>query len=144
MPISNCTILTDGITLTASVVMKKWHTKKHEKRRVLLANSEARIDLLRGKAGLGGGSKVKGKEKETIEDITGGTRLLIGSGGHINFFEDLEQVRYPITLLISTYLFNILFVRTRSSDLQSPRSPTLSKQKRVSIWLHQLQRSTTH
>jgi hypothetical protein len=56
------------------------------------------------KAGLGGGSKVKGKEKETIEDITGGTGLLIGSGGHINFFEDLEQVRYPITLLISTYL----------------------------------------
>jgi hypothetical protein len=72
--------------------------------RVLLADSEARIDLLRGKAGLGGGPKVKGKEKETIEDITGGTALLTGSGGHINFFEDLEQVRYPITLLISAYL----------------------------------------
>src|ERR1700733_15613569 len=71
-----------------------------EEGRVLLADSEARIDLLRGKAGLGGGSKVKGKEKETIKEIIGGTGLLTGSGGHINFFEDLEQVRYPITLLI--------------------------------------------
>ncbi|KIM75277.1 hypothetical protein PILCRDRAFT_13695, partial [Piloderma croceum F 1598] len=64
-----------------------------EEGRVLLADSEARIDLLRGKAGLGGGSKVKGKEKEkeTIADVTGRTGLLTGSGGHINFFEDLEQ-----------------------------------------------------
>jgi hypothetical protein len=67
--------------------------------RVLLADSEARIDLLRGKAGLGGGkNKGKGKEKETIEDIIGAdgnVGSLVGSGGHINFFEDLEQVRYP-------------------------------------------------
>lgn len=62
-----------------------------EEGRVLLADSEARIDFLRERSGLGKAGK--GKQKESIEDITGGVGLLAsGSGGHINFFEDLEQV----------------------------------------------------
>lgn len=70
-----------------------------EEGRVLLADSEARIDLLRGKVGLGGAGKGKGKKKESNEDIIGvgtGAGSLIGSGGHINFFEDLEQVGFSV------------------------------------------------
>ena len=69
-----------------------------EEGRVLLADSEARIDLLRGKAG--SGSKGKGKKKESVEDITGEAGPLTGGGGHINFFEDLEHVSIPLSALI--------------------------------------------
>ena len=89
-----------------------------EEGRVLLADSEARIDLLRGKAGLGAGGKGKGKEKEkeSVESITGGVGLLTGNGGHINFFEDLEQVRpfigipcfyLPTTLVCNSPIYKV-------------------------------------
>lgn len=67
--------------------------------RIALADSEARIELLRERSGLNkaksnGKGKGKGKEEETVESITGGAmRQLTGSGGHINFFEGLENVR---------------------------------------------------
>ena len=52
---------------------RKTSTKStKEEGRVLLADSEVRIDLLRGKARLGGGSKGKGMKKEIVEHITGG------------------------------------------------------------------------
>jgi hypothetical protein len=78
-----------------------------EEGRVLLADSEARIDLLRGKAGLGREGKLKGKEKEGIEDITGGVGLSVGSGGHINLFEDLEQVGYCLYSSLLHYTYRI-------------------------------------
>lgn len=63
----------------------------------MLADSEARIDLLRERSGLGRERKRNGKEKEKygVEDTTGGVNVgtsLTGQGGHINFFEDLEHV----------------------------------------------------
>ncbi|KAF7979704.1 hypothetical protein HWV62_41042 [Athelia sp. TMB] len=65
-----------------------------EEGRVLLADSEARIDLLRSRNGLGASGKKKGKDKEVIEDIlstSAGPTSLLGQRGHINLFEDLEQ-----------------------------------------------------
>lgn len=64
-----------------------------EEGRVTLADSEARIELLRKRNGLSraGKGKGKGKEKDSVEDITGGV-VLASSSGHINFFEDLEHV----------------------------------------------------
>lgn len=69
-----------------------------EEGRVALADSEARIELLRERSGLSRGGKGKGegkgkgkeKEKADIEGLTGGVMLM--NGGHINFFEDLEHV----------------------------------------------------
>jgi len=104
-----------------------------EEGRVLLADSEARIDLLRGKAGLGSGPKGKGKQKETIEDITGGAGLSKGSGGHINFFEDLEQVRYSNPSLISVSLptFYQKFSIPRSTN--SKKSEPVETEKGVPL-----------
>ena len=62
--------------------------------RIALADAEARLVLLRDRAGISG----KGKEK--VEGPAGagpgpvGTG--IGSGRHINLFEDLEQVRVAV------------------------------------------------
>lgn len=63
--------------------------------RIALADAEARLALLRERAGI----DEKGKEKANEVDGSanagvgpaGGTG--IGSGKHINLFEDLEQVR---------------------------------------------------
>jgi hypothetical protein len=109
-----------------------------EEGRVLLADSEARIDLLRGKAGLGAGGKGKGKEKEkeSVESITGGVGLLTGSGGHINFFEDLEQVRSFIASLAVTLLTNNSSLQF--PDPQSPKSRTQLKRRRAYPSLHRL------
>lgn len=59
--------------------------------RIALADAEARLSLLRERAGIGG----KGKEKAYEENgsASAGSGAGIGSGKHINFFEDLEQVR---------------------------------------------------
>lgn len=64
-----------------------------EEGRVALADSEARINLLRERSGTGIGIK-KGKAKGTDDDdLPQGNGGLVGNGGHINFFEDIEQVR---------------------------------------------------
>lgn len=61
--------------------------------RVVLADAEARLDLLRERAGLGKG---KGKKKEddmkVIEDAKASIIARDSNQGHINLFEDLEQV----------------------------------------------------
>ncbi|THV06963.1 hypothetical protein K435DRAFT_710690 [Dendrothele bispora CBS 962.96] len=75
-----------------------------EEGRMLLADSEARIDLLRDRVGLTAGSNKKSKkrleeEKElrqlasSTEEATSAstTAKLTTKDGHINFFEDLEQ-----------------------------------------------------
>lgn len=68
-----------------------------EEGRVALADSEARIDLLRERSGVAAKKgKGKDKSKDVDEDVPtraeGGSGLA-GNGGHINFFEDLEHVR---------------------------------------------------
>lgn len=68
-----------------------------------LADGEARLELLRQRAGL---DKSKGKEKRrregTVEEIERvrkeisereGKAIGFGGGGHINFFEEMEKVR---------------------------------------------------
>lgn len=59
--------------------------------RIALADAEARLVVLRERAGIGG----KGKEK--ADEVEGPASAApepgIGSGKHINLFEDLEQVR---------------------------------------------------
>ncbi|KIJ58763.1 hypothetical protein HYDPIDRAFT_99381 [Hydnomerulius pinastri MD-312] len=63
--------------------------------RIVLADAEARIGLLRERAGLGTSGKGKGKAKEEddMAALNAGSAAGtgIGSGKHINFFEDLEQ-----------------------------------------------------
>jgi len=60
--------------------------------RVVLADAEARLDVLRDRAGLGKG---KGKKKEddlkAIEDAKVAIASSSSNQGHINLFEDLEQ-----------------------------------------------------
>jgi hypothetical protein len=63
----------------------------------VIQDSEARIDRLRERAGAQRG----GKEKDTdnLAELTGGSAIpgsLVSSGGHINFFEDLEHVGPPL------------------------------------------------
>ncbi|KAI0643958.1 hypothetical protein C8Q79DRAFT_973603 [Trametes meyenii] len=89
-----------------------------EEGRIRLADSEARMDLLRLRAGLGGpgsgsGSKGGGKTRkadddEGDEDVVGGgpsgtatagagsVPTLTSATGHINFFEDLERSVIPV------------------------------------------------
>ncbi|KAF8841358.1 hypothetical protein BDN67DRAFT_526300 [Paxillus ammoniavirescens] len=64
--------------------------------RIALADAEARLGLLRERAGIGGHGKGKGKERDVEDDvlkaeagISTGTGIV--SGKHINLFEDLEQ-----------------------------------------------------
>ncbi|KAJ3548497.1 hypothetical protein NMY22_g1232 [Coprinellus aureogranulatus] len=77
-----------------------------EEGRMLLADAEARIDLLRAKAGVSAPTSKKEKNKQLREDEreldrqlqTGTSKTMIQAlaqlpttNGHINFFEDLEQ-----------------------------------------------------
>ncbi|KAI8973063.1 hypothetical protein BD414DRAFT_397401, partial [Trametes punicea] len=80
-----------------------------EEGRMMLADSEARMDLLRQRAGLGG-TKPKADDMDRLEDPSGAgpssaaaaggagaLSTLTSSNGHINFFEDLErQVLIPV------------------------------------------------
>ncbi|KAF5337937.1 hypothetical protein D9758_013087 [Tetrapyrgos nigripes] len=72
--------------------------------KMLLADSEARIDLLRERAGLTAGPSKKSKKRleeeeellqlaKSTEEVTSAatTAKLTTKDGHINFFEDLEQ-----------------------------------------------------
>jgi hypothetical protein len=61
-----------------------------EEGRLMLADSEARIDRLREKAGASSRSR-KGKGKEKEEDMDLMPPPALPASGHINFFEDLEQ-----------------------------------------------------
>lgn len=59
-------------------------------------DSEARIDLLRQRAGLvQGKSRRKQDESEDTEPPQAGPSILTTATGHINLFEDLEQVSFP-------------------------------------------------
>ncbi|KAF8236867.1 hypothetical protein L208DRAFT_1356852 [Tricholoma matsutake] len=66
-----------------------------EEGRMQLADSEARMDLLRDRAGLSGKPKKKQREEDLDKVIAAGSMqaaVLPTTNGHINFFEDLEQV----------------------------------------------------
>ncbi|EIW85907.1 hypothetical protein CONPUDRAFT_133621 [Coniophora puteana RWD-64-598 SS2] len=69
-----------------------------EEGRMMLADSEARLDRLRERAGLKSSGKAKEREKEDLDFLSRPstsaavtTSSLTGSSGHINFFEDLES-----------------------------------------------------
>ncbi|THH30520.1 hypothetical protein EUX98_g3667 [Antrodiella citrinella] len=66
--------------------------------RMMLADSEARIDLLRHRAGLGTAKKSKGEDDGEIPaQPEAGSSSLTTPGGHINLFEDLERAAIPVT-----------------------------------------------
>ncbi|KAH8077746.1 hypothetical protein BXZ70DRAFT_695099 [Cristinia sonorae] len=70
-----------------------------EEGRMMLADSEARIDLLRQRAGLGAAKKHKQKEDDDVPpNPVAGPSTLTTSHGHINFFADLEKDSLPITI----------------------------------------------
>ncbi|KAF7328645.1 hypothetical protein MSAN_02473100 [Mycena sanguinolenta] len=66
-----------------------------EEGRMLLADSEARIDLLRERAGSKSSSKRRKDDEDLAELMAEGgsmrSAVLPTTGGHINFFEDLEH-----------------------------------------------------
>ncbi|EIN05413.1 hypothetical protein PUNSTDRAFT_25455, partial [Punctularia strigosozonata HHB-11173 SS5] len=76
-----------------------------EEGRMMLADAEARISLLRERAGLNE-KKPKREEEELMKALEGSRRAEIEastsglptSGGHINFFEDLEQQQISAAL----------------------------------------------
>lgn len=63
--------------------------------RIVLADAEARLTLLRERAGIGEKGKAKANEMEGPTSTMLGPES--GSGKHINLFEDLEQVRVAST-----------------------------------------------
>lgn len=71
--------------------------------RIALADAEARLTLLRERAGIGG----KGKEK--AGEVEGPINVGLGSGKHINLFEDLEQVSIVVSLSCSRSVLNMWF-----------------------------------
>ncbi|KAJ8077564.1 hypothetical protein PM082_001996 [Marasmius tenuissimus] len=63
-----------------------------EEGRLMLADSEARMDLLRSRAGLSNRNNNKNKrERDDEEPSSSKSASIHTSNGHINFFEDLEQ-----------------------------------------------------
>ncbi|TFY70076.1 hypothetical protein EVJ58_g55 [Rhodofomes roseus] len=69
-----------------------------EEGRMMLADSEARIDLLRQRAGLANQHKRKPQDEEEggeAEKTEAGPSS-ITSGGHINLFEDIERQMIPV------------------------------------------------
>ncbi|KAL0567838.1 hypothetical protein V5O48_014159 [Marasmius crinis-equi] len=60
-----------------------------EEGRLMLADSEARMDLLRSRAGLDG--KKRERNDNDSDSLAQAPASISTSGGHINFFEDLEQ-----------------------------------------------------
>jgi hypothetical protein len=61
--------------------------------KVVLADAEARLDLLQERAGLGKGKgKKKDDDMKAIEDARASVVAKDSNQGHINLFEDLEQV----------------------------------------------------
>jgi hypothetical protein len=86
--------------------------------RVVLADAEARLDLLRERAGLGKG---KGKKKEDdmkiIEDAKASILAKDSNQGHINLFEDLEQVELfsPFCARILTWCQQEMITAVRAS-----------------------------
>ncbi|TCD61153.1 hypothetical protein EIP91_008833 [Steccherinum ochraceum] len=72
-----------------------------EEGRLMLADSEARIDLLRHRAGLGFAKTSKQRDVDTNEAAhqpEAGPSSLATTQGHINFFADLEKQSLPITI----------------------------------------------
>ncbi|KAF8139615.1 hypothetical protein EV363DRAFT_1151589 [Boletus edulis] len=67
--------------------------------RIALADAEARLALLRERAGIGGKGKDKGSDVQgsTAAGLEQGSATGSGSGKHINLFEDLEQVSVAST-----------------------------------------------
>ncbi|KAI0077542.1 hypothetical protein K474DRAFT_1083069 [Panus rudis PR-1116 ss-1] len=71
-----------------------------EKGRMMLADSEARMDLLRQRAGTTGKRSRRNEEEESVPEA--GPSTLTAPNGHINFFEDLERQQLPIAIRTST------------------------------------------
>ncbi|CDO72125.1 hypothetical protein BN946_scf184962.g68 [Trametes cinnabarina] len=93
-----------------------------EEGRMMLADSEARMDLLRQRAGLGSGSKGKAKKDDMAAldaalaggapsasaDEPGATptpvSTLTSASGHINLFEDLERQLIPVLEALEKFI----------------------------------------
>jgi hypothetical protein len=102
--------------------------------RIQLADAEARIHLLRERAGVD--KDTKRKKRQTVEDEFADAERAAAapaaqasglplSGGHINFFEDLEHVRL---LISSLFMWRL----THSSRLPSrpPSNPPTPRRRR--------------
>ncbi|KAJ7495377.1 hypothetical protein FB451DRAFT_365570 [Mycena latifolia] len=75
-----------------------------EEGRMMLADSEARIDRLRERAGSSKSSKKR--KPDDLEELTAGgnaqAAVLPSTGGHINFFEDLEHTAIATAIRATT------------------------------------------
>ncbi|KAI0794967.1 hypothetical protein C8Q75DRAFT_748280 [Abortiporus biennis] len=67
--------------------------------RMMLADSEARIDLLRQRAGLNKPQRVRSDSEDEVSTAPQpGPSTITTSKGHINFFEDMERQSLPVTI----------------------------------------------